>query len=104
MPCKKTSHATHIRKRSPAPQSALDPRGQVLPDLKASDFQVFEQIRGKKIQREQKVSRFEFVSQDSVKNTPQQVPKFPAGVYTNLVAARHLPVPPTVLLIDGLNT
>lgn len=81
-----------------------DHRGHIVPDLSAKDFQVFEQIPGKKGQREQKIAQFEFVNQTTVAAAAKQAPKMPAGVYTNLIGARRLPVPPTVLLVDGLNT
>jgi VWFA-related protein len=81
-----------------------DHHGNIVPDLTAKDFQVFEQVVGKKGQREQKISQFEFVTQASAASVAKQTPKMPAGVYTNLISARRLPVPPTVLLVDGLNT
>jgi len=58
----------------------------------------------KKGQQEQKISQFEFVTQPPPSNVPKMEPKIPAGVYTNLISTRKLPVPPTVLLVDGLNT
>src|SRR5258708_14262775 len=77
---------------------ATDHRGNIVSDLTTKDFQVFEQIPGKKGQREQKISQFEFVTQASAAKVAKQGMKMPAGVYTNLVSARRLPVPPTVLL------
>lgn len=81
-----------------------DHHGNVIPNLTANDFQVFEQVPGKKGQREEKISQFEFVTQASSAAGTKQSPKMPAGVYTNLISATRLPVPPTVLLVDGLNT
>jgi VWFA-related protein len=81
-----------------------DHRGGIVPDLTAKDFQVFEQVPGKKGQQEQKISQFEFVSQASSAAATKQGPKIPAGVYTNMINTRRLPVPPTVLLVDGINT
>ena len=83
---------------------ATDHHGQVITDLTSKDFQVFEQIVGKKGQREEHISQFEFVTQGASAKTEKQAPKIPAGVYTNLITMRRLPVPPTVLLVDGLNT
>jgi len=84
---------------------ATDHHGQVISDLASKDFQVFEQIVGKKGQREQHISQFEFVTQTVSAKTEQRVaPKIPPGVFTNLITMRRLPVPPTVLLVDGLNT
>src|SRR5450432_1233150 len=64
-----------------------DRHGHVVPDLTAKDFQVFEQVPAKKGQREQKISQFEFVTQKSAAVAGPAGPKFPAGVYTNLVSA-----------------
>jgi len=81
-----------------------DRHGDIVPGLTAQDFQVFEQVQGKKGQHEEKISQFEFVTQASSAAAAKQTPKMPAGVYTNLISARRLPVPPTVLLVDGMNT
>jgi VWFA-related protein len=81
-----------------------DHHGSIVPDLTTKDFQVFEQVAGKKGQREQKISQFEFVTQASSTVAAKRSPKMPEGVYTNLVSGQRLPVPPTVLLVDGLNT
>src|SRR5258705_8598999 len=81
-----------------------DRHGNIIPGLTANDFQVFEQIPGKKGQQEQKISQFEFVTHPPPSSVPKMEPKIPAGVYTNLISTRKLPVPPTVLLVDGLNT
>jgi VWFA-related protein len=83
---------------------ATDHHGQIVSGLAAKDFQVFEQIVGRKGQKEQKVLQFEFVTQASTAAAAKQAPKIPAGVYTNLITMARLPVPPTVLLVDGLNT
>src|SRR5438876_8439875 len=40
-----------------------DHHGHIVPDLTAKDFQVSEQIMGKKGQREQRIAQFEFVTQ-----------------------------------------
>src|SRR5579859_1329911 len=52
-----------------------DHRGNIIPDLTTKDFQVFEQVPGKKGQREQKISQFEFVTQASAGTTAKQSPK-----------------------------
>jgi VWFA-related protein len=80
-----------------------DHHGAIVPNLTAKDFEVFEQVPGKKGQREQKISQFEFVTQATVAAAAKEGPKIPTGVFTNLIA-RRLPVPPTVLLVDGINT
>jgi len=81
-----------------------DHHGKIIPGLTAQDFTVFEQVPGRKGQQEQKISQFEFVTQPPPSATPKAEPKIPAGVYTNLITTRKLPVPATVLLVDGLNT
>lgn len=81
-----------------------DHHGKIVPDLTAKDFEVYEQVAGKKGQQEEKISQFEFVTQPPPSATPKPEPKIPAGVYTNLITTRKLPVPATVLLVDGLNT
>jgi VWFA-related protein len=83
---------------------ATDRHGQIVPDLTAKDFQVFEQIVGKKGQQEEHIAQFDFMTQAKAREAAKAAPKIPAGVYTNLIAMDHLPVPPTVLLVDGLNT
>jgi VWFA-related protein len=83
---------------------AKDSHGRIVPDLKPEDFHVFEQVPPKKGQREQKISNFSFVSRASIAAAKQQNSlKVPTGVYTNLVSTK-LTVPPTILLVDGLNT
>jgi len=83
---------------------ATDHHGKIVSGLTSKDFQVFEQINGKKGQREQQISQFEFVTQSAPAAAEKLAPKIPPGVYTNLITMRRLPVPPTVLLVDGLNT
>ena len=81
-----------------------DHHGSPVPGLTANDFQVFEIPYGKK-QHEEKISQFEYVTQSPVDaSKPAKAPQLPAGVYMNLLTTRKLPVPPTVLLVDGLNT
>src|SRR6266480_4694768 len=40
----------------------------------------------------------------SAMRIPQDKSPLPAGVYTNLVTTKNLSAPPTILLVDGLNT
>jgi VWFA-related protein len=84
---------------------ARDHHGHPATGLTAADFQVFDQASGfHKEKKEQKIAAFralgitDFVSKD--KDTLQ----VPAGVYTNLVTLQKNPVPPTMILVDGLNT
>src|SRR5260370_10771751 len=75
-----------------------------VPDLPAQDFQVFEQIPPKPGDHEQKIVGFLAVNHAAIVASSQHnALKMPAGVYSNLVTTR-LTVPPTILLLDGLNT
>src|SRR5258708_6278444 len=84
---------------------AKDKHGRIVPDLSQKDFQVFEQVPPKKGEREQQISGFLAVNRDAIvaASKQQNALKLPPGVYTNLVTTR-LSVPPTILLLDGLNT
>ncbi len=81
-----------------------DKHGHPVPDLTAQDFQVFEQIPPKRGDHEQKIVGFLAVNHAAIVASSQHnALKMPAGVYSNLVTTR-LTVPPTILLLDGLNT
>src|SRR5438552_3241290 len=83
---------------------ARDHRGETVSGLTADDFQVFEQIASKREQRPQKIAAFHAVSVTEIAAQDQGKVQLPAGVYANLVTMQKVPVPPTVLLVDGLNT
>lgn len=84
---------------------AKDHHGQAVPGLKASDFQVFEQELGwRKEKREQKIAFFREVDKQVLAQTDKSKVQVPEGIYTNLVSLQKNPVPPTILLVDGLNT
>jgi VWFA-related protein len=81
-----------------------DKHGHPVPDLTAQDFQVFEQVPPKRGDQEEKIAGFLAVSPAAIVEESKHQPiKMPAGVYSNLVTTR-LVVPPTILLLDGLNT
>jgi len=83
---------------------AKDKQGHVIPGLTAKDFQLFEQMPPKKDEKPQEIRAFVEVNPQAIAEASKQpVVKIPAGVYSNLVATR-LAVPPTILLLDGLNT
>jgi VWFA-related protein len=83
---------------------AKDKHGNILPNLTANDFQVFEQVLPKKKDLPQKITGFLVVNPATIAAASHNPgPKFPAGIYTNLISTR-LSVPPTILLLDGLNT
>jgi len=81
-----------------------DKKGQPVPGLNENEFQVFEQVPPKKDQRPQKIAAFQFVSVAAIAGADKGLVQMPAGVYSNLVSMQKKPVPPTVLLVDGLNT
>jgi len=82
-----------------------DSKGKHISGLKPDDFQVFEQTPSEsKEKREQKIAEFHevHVKDLSPAATPRTRPE--RGVYTNAVAVQKNPVPPTIVLVDGLNT
>jgi len=81
-----------------------DKHGHPVPNLTAQDFQAFEQVPPKRGDHEQKIVGFLAVNHAAIVASSQKNAfKMPAGVYSNLVTTR-LTVPPTILLLDGLNT
>ena len=84
---------------------AKDHKGQPVKGLTAGDFQVFEQEPGwRKEKRPQKIAVVRAVSIADAATQPQSSLSFPAGIYTNLVTMQKNPVPPTIMLVDALNT
>ena len=84
---------------------AKDRHGRGVPGLKACDFQVFEEQLGwRKEKREQRIASFSEVDQHVLVQADKSKLQIPSGIYTNLVTLQKNPVPPTILLVDGLNT
>ena len=83
---------------------AADHQGHPIPGLTADDFQVFEQIAGKRGQEAQKIAAFQAVNVAEIAAQDKGKLQIPAGVYSNFVTLQKAPVPPTILLVDGLNT
>jgi VWFA-related protein len=83
---------------------ARDHHGGPVTGLSAADFQVSEQIAGNKERHPQKIAAFRAVSISEIAAQDQGKLQVPAGVYTNFVTMQNVPVPPTILLVDGLNT
>jgi VWFA-related protein len=82
-----------------------DAKGNHIPDLKASDFQVFEQTPARSGEKhEQKISEFREVHMATMAAPVPMQSEMPRGVYTNAVTQQKEPVPATILLVDGLNT
>jgi VWFA-related protein len=81
-----------------------DHDGHPVPGLTGKDFQVFEEILPRKKQLPQKITAVQFVSLAGTKAGNQARPSLPPGIYSNALSAQKIPVPPTVLLMDGLNS
>ena len=83
---------------------ARDRHGNAVRDLTADDFQITEQASGHK--SEQKIASFRLLDRAMAKGPDAERAslELPAGVYTNLVTTKSLSAPPTILLVDGLNT
>ena len=83
---------------------ARDRHGNAVRDLTADDFQIIEQASGHK--SEQQIASFRLLDRAMAKapDAEKAALKLPAGVYTNLVTTKNLSAPPTILLVDGLNT
>lgn len=84
--------------------SVRDSKGHPVTGLTAADFQLFEQIPPKKDQRPQKIAAFQQMNVAAIAAADKGSMQLPAGVYSNLVTMQKMPVPPTILLMDGLNT
>jgi len=82
-----------------------DAKGNHVRGLKAGDFEISEQTPSKSRQkRPQKIFRISEIETAGM-NPPVAAPaETVPGVYSNAVAAQKDPVPPTVLLVDGINT
>lgn len=83
---------------------ARDRKGNNLRDLKPDDFEVVEQIEPKRDKYPQKIKAFRTTSVAELAALDSGKPKMAPGVYTNLVTMNRVPVPPTIILLDALNT
>src|SRR5216684_2549031 len=83
---------------------ARDHRGNPVRDLKVSDFQVTEQ--GSSHKNQQQIASFRLLDRALTQASEPETAalKLPKGVFTNLVTTKSLSSPPTILLVDGLNT
>src|SRR6267143_463310 len=83
---------------------ARDRHGNAIRDLKQDDFQVFEQAGSHK--SAQQIASFRLLDRSLAKSpeVERSALPIPPGVFTNLVSAQKLSAPPTILLVDGLNT
>ena len=80
---------------------ATDSQGNAVRDLKPEELQVFEERN-----KQQKIAAFEFIDTAANAAAPRVAPKMPAGsnFYSNAVPLEGLRIPPTVLLMDSLNS
>ena len=84
---------------------AKDRKGNHVTGLKAGDFQIFEQSRSRGKQKyEQKIGAFREVRMADLAGQLPSKLQVPAGIYTNVITSPQEPVPPTIFLVDGLNT
>jgi VWFA-related protein len=82
-----------------------DSKGNHIQGLKPEDFQIFEQTPERsKDKHEQKIAEFREVHMADLAAPASIEAQTPPGVYTNALAKQKDPVPPTILLVDGLNT
>ena len=84
--------------------SARDSKGHPITGLTAADFQLFEQVPPKKEQRPQKIAAFQQVNVATIAAADKGAVQMPAGIYSNWVTMQKVAVPPTILLMDGLNS
>ena len=83
---------------------ARDRHGNPVRDLKQDDFQIVEQADSHKTS--QQIASFRLLDRSLAKTPEGQraALQIPAGIFTNLVTTQKLSAPPTILLVDGLNT
>ena len=84
--------------------SARDSKGHPVAGLTSADFQLFEQVPPKKEQRPQKIAAFQQVNVATIAAADKGAVQMPAGIYSNWVTMQKVAVPPTILLMDGLNS
>jgi len=83
---------------------ARNSKGAPVTGLTANDFQIFEQVPPKKDRRQQNIAAFQEITIAAIAAADTGALQLPRGVYSNLVTMQKAPVPPTILLIDGLNS
>ena len=81
---------------------ATDSRGNPVRDLKPEDLQIFEEHKA-----QQKIEHFEYfekLANAGARGNSTSAIRNPANVISNQLPLDQLKIPPTVLLMDGLNT
>ena len=82
-----------------------DHKGHHITGLKAGDFQIYEQTPSvSKKKRIQSIAEMQEIHTASLKPPVEAATETTPGVYTNAVHVQKNPIPPTVLLVDGINT
>lgn len=82
-----------------------DKKGHHIHGLKASDFKVYEETPSQSHTKHlQKIAGLREIRTSGLKPPVEGPANSVPGVYSNLVAVQKDPVPPTVLLVDGINT
>src|SRR5580692_1655632 len=80
--------------------TATDPHGDPVRDLKPEDLQIFEEHKA-----QQKIEHFEYFEKMAGTGAPgNSTNRNPPNLYSNQLPLDQLRIPPTVLLIDSLNT
>ena len=83
---------------------ARDRQGNSVPGLTANDFEVFEKVPPNRNRRPQSISIAQFVARADLSGSVRVRGEMPPGIFSNMVAMQKVAVPPTILLMDGLNT
>jgi VWFA-related protein len=79
---------------------ATDSHGQPVRDLRSSDFKIFQDRNVR-----EDIAEFAFLGNSAANMAlAASRPPLPAGVYSNMPAPIQFPHPPTILLVDGINT
>lgn len=83
-----------------------DSKGRHVTGLKPRDFQVYEQTPDRhNDRREQKIVAFREVSLADLTGRDSAVaPQIPKDLFTNVMVSLKDGIPPTIILVDGLNT
>src|SRR5581483_7835993 len=82
---------------------AKDRHGHHLTGLKPEDYQVFKETANGKDKRQQKMASFQEINFADMAKQSLPPMKVPAGAYRKPVTLQNNPLPPTILMIDGLN-
>ncbi|HEY4052326.1 MAG TPA: VWA domain-containing protein [Terriglobales bacterium] len=95
----------HVSTRMVTVEVVAREHGKPATGLTAADFEVFDQSSGfHKEKKPQKIAAFRALGITEFASKNNDSVQVPAGVYTNLVTLQKDPVPPTIILVDGLNT